>query len=74
MTAVPTLNAAGLTSVRHPGISLDQYRVLEEMKRRGLLAMRLNVLLSAPASPDASKVRSFLETSAVKPDEGDDWL
>ena len=68
------LNAAGLTSVRHPGISLDQYRLLQEMKRRGVLTMRLNVLLSAPPNPDATKVREFIEGSGVKSDEGDEWL
>lgn len=68
------LNAAGLTSVRHPGISLDQYRLLQEMKRRGLLSIRLNVLLSAPPNPDAANVRAFIEGSGVQPDEGDEWL
>jgi len=68
------LNAAGLTSVRHPGISLDQYRLLQEMQRRGLLSIRLNVLLSAPPNPDAGNVRAFIESSGVKPDEGDEWL
>ena len=68
------LNAAGLTSVRHPGISLDQYRLLQEMQRRGLLSIRLNVLLSAPPNPDAANVRAFIESSDVKPDEGDEWL
>jgi len=68
------LNAAGLTSVRHPGISIDQYRLLQEMKRRGLLSIRLNVLLSAPPNPDAINVRAFIEGSGVQPDEGDEWL
>jgi predicted amidohydrolase YtcJ len=68
------LNAAGLTSVRHPGISVDQYRLLQEMQRRGKLSMRLNVLLSAPANPDAANVRAFIESSGIKPDEGDEWL
>ena len=68
------LNAAGLTSVRHPGISLDQYRLVQEMKRRGVLTMRLNVLLSAPPNPDAAKVRGFIENSGVKDGEGDEWL
>ena len=68
------LNAAGLTSVRQPGISLDLYRLFQEMKRRGLLTMRLNVLLSAPANPDAGRVRAFIESSGVKADEGDEWL
>ncbi len=69
-----TLNAAGLTSVRHPGISLDQYHLLQEMKRRGVLTMRVNALLMAPPDPDAAKVRAFIESSGVKPDEGDEWL
>jgi len=68
------LHAAGLTSVRLPGISLDQYRMFQEMKRRGLLTMRVTALLSAPANPDASKVRDFIETSGLRPDEGDEWL
>jgi predicted amidohydrolase YtcJ len=68
------LNAAGLTTVRHPGISLDQYRLLQEMKRRGRLTIRLNVLLSAPANPDAANVRAFIDSSGVKPDDGDEWL
>ncbi len=68
------LNAAGLTSVRHPGVSLEQYRLLQEMKRRGVLTMRVSALLSAPANPDATKVRAFIEGSGVKPDEGDEWL
>jgi predicted amidohydrolase YtcJ len=39
------LHAAGLTTVRHPGIPVDEYRLLEEMKRRGKLTMRINALL-----------------------------
>jgi len=68
------LNAAGLTSVRHPGVSLDQYRLLQEMERRGLLTMRVTVLLSAPRDPDGPGVRAFIERSGVKADEGDQWL
>ena len=68
------LNAAGLTSVRHPGISLDQYHLLQEMERRGLLTVRVTALLSAPRDPDGPGVRAFIEKSGVKPNEGDDWL
>lgn len=68
------MNAAGLTSVRHPGISLLQYRLLQEMKRRGVLTMRVNALLSVPPNPDAAKVRTFIEDSGVRPGEGDEWL
>jgi predicted amidohydrolase YtcJ len=68
------LHAAGLTSIRQPGISLEQYRMFQEMKRRGLLTMRITALLSAPPNPDAAKVRAFIESSGVRPDEGDEWL
>jgi len=68
------LNAAGLTSVRHPGIGLEQYHMLQEMKRRGLLTMRVTALLSAPPNADAARVRAFIENSGVRPDEGDEWL
>ena len=42
------LNAAGLTSIRYPGASIEQYRMLEEMKRRGLLTIRVSQLLRVP--------------------------
>jgi predicted amidohydrolase YtcJ len=68
------LNAAGLTSIRQPGVSLDQYRLFQEMKRRNLLTVRVTALLSAPPDADAAKVRAFIEQSGVRPDEGDEWL
>ncbi len=68
------LHAAGLTSIRQPGISLEQYHMFQEMKRRGLLTMRVTALVSAPPNPDAAKVRAFLESSGVGPDEGDEQL
>ena len=68
------MNQAGLTSVRHPGISLSQYETLKEMKKRGLLTVRVNALLSAPPDATATSVRSFLETSGIQPGEGDDTL
>ena len=68
------LHSAGLTSIRLPGIGLDQYRVFQEMKRRGLLTMRITALLSAPPNADAAKVHGFIEASGVRPDEGDEWL
>ena len=43
------LNAAGLTSIRYPGASIEQYRLLEEMKRRGLLTVRVSQLMRVPA-------------------------
>jgi predicted amidohydrolase YtcJ len=62
------LNAAGLTSVRHPGISVADYRLLQEMERRGLLTMRVNVLLRFPA--DGPAPGTLVEQAGIKPDEG----
>ncbi|MGE0449580.1 MAG: amidohydrolase [Vicinamibacterales bacterium] len=69
-----TLHASGLTSVRHPGISPDDYRVLQEMQRRGLLTMRVNALLRPDRELDAPAVSAYLANSGVRPDEGDAWL
>jgi predicted amidohydrolase YtcJ len=57
------LHAAGLTTVRHPGGSIDQYRLIQEIKKRGQLDMRV-VFLFRPAPLESS----------VSPDEGDAWL
>lgn len=69
-----TLHAAGLTSVRHPGISPDEYRVLQEMQKRGLLTMRVNALLRPDRDLDAPAVTAYLENARLRPDEGDEWL
>ena len=66
------LNEAGLTTVRHPGISISEYRMLQEIQKRGQLTMRLNVLMSAAIGSDAST--SPLFQSGIEPDEGDEWL
>jgi predicted amidohydrolase YtcJ len=55
-----TLHAAGLTTVRHPGISADDYALLQEMRRRGVLTMRVHVLLR--------------DDRAAAMDDGDEWL
>ena len=66
------LHAAGLTTVRHPGISIDDYRVLQEIRRRGVLTMRINALVRTPG--DVPSVLRTLDESAIRPDEGDEWL
>lgn len=68
------LHAAGLTSVRHPGASVEQYRLLQEMKKRGLLTMRVNFLVRLPEVQDAEAVQKAVASWGVLPDEGDDWL
>jgi len=67
-----TLHAAGLTTVRHPGISVDDYRLLQEMQRRGLLTMRVNALLRPGGDPPA--VLTALDRSGLHDGDGDEWL
>ena len=67
------LNAAGLTSIRYPGAPIEHYRLLEEMKRRGLLTIRVNQLMRVGAD-SAEKMRAAVGALNVKPDEGDEWL
>jgi predicted amidohydrolase YtcJ len=66
------LNEAGLTSIRHPGISIADYRMLEEMHRGGRLTIRVNALLRPANGPSA--VEPLIGPSGIKPDEGDEWL
>jgi hypothetical protein len=67
------LNAAGLTSIRYPGQSVEQYRLLQEMQQRGLLTIRVSQLLRFPAD-SADAMRSAIAASGIKPDEGDEWV
>lgn len=67
-----TLHAAGLTTVRHPGISIADYRLLEELKRRGTLTMRVNALLRPGGGPAA--VAAALDGSGLTQGQGDAWL
>ena len=57
--------------MRHPGISVDDYRLLQEMQRRGPLTMRVNALLRPGSAPAASPA---LDASGLKQDEGDERL
>jgi predicted amidohydrolase YtcJ len=68
------LNAAGLTSIRYPGASADQFRMLQEMARTGRLTIRVNQLLRFPAADDAAKMRAAIAGSGLKQDDGDEWV
>lgn len=68
------LNAAGLTTVRHPGAPVEQYRLLQEMERRGLLTMRVSFLVRLFEGRDAEGVRKTVASWNIRQDEGDDWL
>ncbi|HJZ71278.1 MAG TPA: amidohydrolase [Vicinamibacterales bacterium] len=67
------LNEAGLTSIRYPGASVEQYRLLQQMEQRGLLTIRVNQLLRFGAD-NAAVMRDAIARSQIKPDEGDEWL
>jgi predicted amidohydrolase YtcJ len=66
------LNEAGLTGIRHPGISIAEYRMLQEMQKRGQLTIRINALLRPAIS--ARGVDPSLAESGIKQNEGDEWL
>ena len=66
------LHAVGLTAVRHPGDSIDNYRMRKEMERRGVLTMRVTQLLRLGGTPAA--MEQTLSSSGLSPDEGDALL
>ena len=66
------LHAAGLTAVRHPGDSVENYRMRKEMQTRGLLTMRVTQLLRPGGAPAA--IEQALKASGLVPDDGDAML
>jgi predicted amidohydrolase YtcJ len=64
------LNEAGLTTIRHPGISVAEYRMLQEMQKRRELTIRINALLRA-GNPNADQA---ITSSGIRQGEGDAWL
>jgi len=67
-----TLHAVGLTAVRHPGDSIDNYRMRKEMQRRGVLTMRVTQLLRLSGTPSA--IEQTLKSSGLSPEDGDPLL
>ena len=68
------LHAAGLTTIRYAGGPVEQYRLLEEMKRRGLLTMRVVFLFRPDRDAPPSALPEIVKSWNVAPDGGDDWL
>ncbi len=66
------LHAVGLTAVRHPGDSIDSYRMRKEMARRGVLTMRTTQLLRLAGPP--TEIEQTLKSSGLSPDDGDALL
>jgi predicted amidohydrolase YtcJ len=53
-------------------VSVDDYRLLQEMQRRGVLTMRVNALLRPAGTPAA--VLAALDGSGLRNGDGDAWL
>ena len=74
------LNASGITSIRIPGSfifgsdPIATYRMLQQLKAKGQLSVRVNYLLRILDYSSVEKVRATLANWAIKPDEGDEWL
>ena len=67
------LNAAGLTGIRYPGAPVEQYRILQDMEKKGQLTIRVTQLIRPPATT-AAQLKQAIAASGLKPDEGDEWL
>jgi hypothetical protein len=68
------LHAAGLTTIRYAGSSLEHYRLLEELKRRGLLTMRVVFLFRPDRAASVEALPAIVKSWNVTPDAGDEWL
>jgi len=66
------LHAVGLTAVRHPGDSIENYRMRKEMERRGVLTMRVTQLLRLGGTP--AEIEQVLKSSGLSPGDGDALL
>ena len=68
------LHAAGLTRVRVAGTSLDEYRLFEEMRRRGQLTMRVSVLIRPDRALEGTDAEAAAKSWGVSQDTGDEWV
>jgi predicted amidohydrolase YtcJ len=68
------LHAAGLTAVRHPGGSIEEYRMRKEMERRGVLTMRVTQLLSVERNGNPAVVEQTMKGWNLSPKDGDPLL
>ena len=68
------LNEAGLTSIRYGSGSPDRYRMLLDMKERGMLTIRTSVLLRLGGSTDPAGLDETFGEWGIDPDEGDEWV
>lgn len=68
------LNAMGLTNIRYAGSTPELWKILEALRERDALTLRVSVLLRPPYSTEAEDFAEALEAWDVSPDDGDEWL
>ena len=68
------LHAAGLTAVRHPGGSIEDYRMRKEMAKRGVLTMRVTQLLGVDRGGEPSSIEQAVKSWGIAVDDGDALL
>ncbi len=68
------LHAVGLTGVRHPGGTIEQYKLRKELQRRGLLTMRVTQLLSVDRNGESADIVRAVKGWDIEPDDGDAML
>ena len=66
-----TLHAAGLTAVRHPGGSIEDYRMRREMEKRGVLTMRVTQLVGVDRGGDPAAVEQTVKGWGITTNDGD---
>lgn len=67
-------NSVGLTSVRVPGVEIEQMHLYEELARRHLMTVRTSVLIWWDRRTPAEQFRVQLERWPVRSRFGDEWL
>jgi predicted amidohydrolase YtcJ len=68
------LHAAGLTAVRHPGGSIEDYRMRREMAKRGVLTMRVTQLVGVDRGGEPSSIEQAVKSWGIASDDGDALL
>lgn len=65
------LNAYGITSIRIPGISVADYRTIQQLRDQGQATVRYSILLR---SDELATFKAAILPSGIQPGEGDEWV
>lgn len=67
-------NALGLTSVRNPGVQVDEFHDYVELARRGEMTVRNSIMIRWDRKTSAEDYRKELETWPLLSGFGDKWI